>query len=85
MHGQCLVDDFATLTSDPVHRSAWRAAIAMLGAEGMPEYADIAALFNLADLVAAADDEMGEMEPEESSVLPTRNSCRAISTVRWPC
>jgi hypothetical protein len=85
--GQCLVDDFATLTSDPVHRSAWRAAVALLGAEGMPDYADVAALFSLADVAAADDESDGELEdvPEATKRVAgsTKDAKREKAGV-WP-
>src|SRR6266446_6778174 len=45
---RCFVENRLLLTADPVHRSAWRGALALLGEEGAPELADIAALFSLA-------------------------------------
>jgi hypothetical protein len=85
--GQCLVDDFATLTSDPVHRSAWRAAVALLGAEGMPDYGDVAALFNLAELTTP--DGEPEAETEEAPHSSKRVAGSIKETMRdkaalWP-
>ena len=48
VHGQCLVENRLLLTADPIHRSAWRGALALLDAESVPELGDIAALFTLA-------------------------------------
>ncbi len=48
VHGGCLVENRLLLTADPIHRSAWRGALALLDAEGVPELADIAAIFTLA-------------------------------------
>ena len=39
------------LRADPVHRSAWRGALALLDVEGAPELADVAAIFTLANEV----------------------------------
>jgi hypothetical protein len=84
--GQCLVDDFATLTSDPVHRSAWRAAVALLGTEGMPEYADIAALFSLAE-VTAVEDELGDQGDSPQSakrIAGSTKDTKREKTAIWP-
>jgi len=44
----CLVENRMLLSADPIHRSAWRGALALLDAEGAPELGDIAAIFSLA-------------------------------------
>jgi len=49
VHGRCFVENRPLLTVDPLHRSAWRAALALLEEEGTPELADIAAIFSLAE------------------------------------
>jgi hypothetical protein len=46
--GSCFVDNHLLLTADPLQRSAWRGALALLGGEAMPELADIGAIFSLA-------------------------------------
>lgn len=48
VRGQCLVENRLLLTADPIHRSAWRGALALMDAESVPELGDIAALFSLA-------------------------------------
>lgn len=48
VRGQCLVENRLLLTADPIHRSAWRGALALMDAESVPELGDIAALFTLA-------------------------------------
>lgn len=45
--GAAFVDDVVTLASSPLHRSAFRGAVALLSGEGMPDYSDIAAIFTL--------------------------------------
>ena len=87
VRGMCLVDDFATLTSDPMHRSAWRAAAALLSAEGLPEYSDLAALFTLADVLSEDAD-----DPDEDvtgaryrkSVAGSTNEAMKDKTAVWP-
>jgi len=49
VRGQCLIENRLLLTADPVHRSAWRGALALLDSEGVPELGDISALFSLAN------------------------------------
>lgn len=41
------VDNYWMLSSGPVHRSAWRASLALLQGEGLPEFGDVAAVFAL--------------------------------------
>ena len=48
IRGQCLVENRLLLSADPIHRSAWRGALALLDAESVPDLGDIAALFTLA-------------------------------------
>jgi len=48
VHSVCLVENRLLLSADPVHRSAWRGALALLDAQGAPELGDIAAIFSLA-------------------------------------
>lgn len=61
--GDALIDNPLLLTSDPTHRSAWRAAVALLEGEGLPESADLASIFHLVqDVFDAEDDEPREGE-----------------------
>jgi hypothetical protein len=48
VRGRCFVENRLLLSADPIQRSAWRGALALLEEEGAPELADIAALFSLA-------------------------------------
>jgi len=59
------VENRLLLTSDPVHRSAWRGALALLDTEATPELADIAAVFALARGVFDVP-----LHPVESSIGP---------------
>lgn len=45
--GGCFVENRMLLTADPIHRSAWRGALALLDTETMPDLSDIAAIFTL--------------------------------------
>lgn len=45
--GACFVENRVLLTSDPIHRSAWRGALALLDSEALPDLSDIAAIFTL--------------------------------------
>lgn len=87
IHGSALVDDLAALSAEPSHRSAWRAAVALLSSDALPEYADIAALFQLVDEVVTeegdetesieADD--GRRSPEGSATVATKDKAAV-----WP-
>lgn len=43
----CFVENRMLLTAEPVHRSAWRGALALLDAEAMPDLSDVLAIFSL--------------------------------------
>lgn len=47
VHGACFVENRMILTADPLHRSAWRGALALLDTGRMPDLSDIAAIFTL--------------------------------------
>jgi hypothetical protein len=48
VEGAAFIDQPLLLTSDPLHRSAWRAAVALLDGEGaLPDAADLASIFTL--------------------------------------
>jgi HKD family nuclease len=47
VQGAAFVDFPLLLTSDPMHRSAWRAAVTLLDTGGLPEAADLCSIFNL--------------------------------------
>ena len=47
VNGACFVENRMLLTADPIHRSAWRGALALLDTESMPDLSDIAAIFTL--------------------------------------
>ncbi len=47
VYGESLIDHPLLLSSEPGHRSAWRAALALLEGEGLPESADLASIFHL--------------------------------------
>jgi hypothetical protein len=57
VHGDALLDDPLLLSSDPTHRSAWRAAMSLLESEGLPDSADIACIFHLVENVFEAEEE----------------------------
>jgi hypothetical protein len=80
VRGGCFVENQLLLRSDPIHRSAWRGALALLESEGAPELADVSAVFTLARSVfdgafmAGSLKESGRSEsekhkPEESSAI----------------
>ena len=57
VRGDALIDNPLLFTSDPTHRSAWRAALSLLESEGLPESSDLASIFHLVQDVFDADDE----------------------------
>ncbi len=57
VHGDAIVDHALFLTSDPAHRSAWRAALSLLEGEGLTESSSLASVFHLFQDVFDANDE----------------------------
>ena len=45
--GACFVENRPLLSAEPVHRSAFRGALALLDEQAVPEYGDVAAIFTL--------------------------------------
>ncbi len=89
VRGVAFVDDLAALTSEPMHRGAWRAALTLLSAETLPEYSDIAALFQLVEDVVASEDET-EVEDVSSSEIGVSSPAGSTDVVTrdkapvWP-
>ena len=67
VRGDALIDNPLLLTSDPTHRSAWRAALSLLESEGLPESSDLASIFHLVQDVFDADDEQPRKEGDQST------------------
>lgn len=78
--GAAFVDDLAALSAEPAHRSAWRAALALLSSEAVPEYADFAALLTLAEDIAANEGDSDEESPSPPLPATSRSSSPAGST-----
>lgn len=53
IRGACFVENRHLLTADPMYRSAWRGALALLDADAVPELGDIAAIFGMVDNIFA--------------------------------
>lgn len=84
--GSAFVDDLAALTAEPAHRNAWRAALALLSAEGLPQYSDLAALFALVDEVVrfeASDKGPTSIDTTPSLEGSTRVALKDKAAV-WP-
>lgn len=84
--GDALIDNPLLLTSDPMHRSAWRAALSLLESEGLPESSDLVSIFHLVQDVFDADDEEPLQGGEQS---PADNRSKARTVIRdktpiWP-
>jgi hypothetical protein len=60
----CFLDDVSSITSDPLNRSSWQAAMKLLDQE-MPELSEMFALFELPSLLLGAECE-GEDKVEQS-------------------
>jgi hypothetical protein len=78
------VDQPLLLTSDPVHRSAWRATLAILDREGLPEASDLACVFHLVQDIfqPAADVSEDEFTPVSAPVRRTKEE--VDKTPIWP-
>ncbi len=74
VRGDSLVDNPLLLSSDPTHRSAWRAAMSLLEGEGLPESSDLACIFHLVQNIFDADDELPRSVVEQKGLAPTSQS-----------
>jgi hypothetical protein len=84
VEGAAFVDQPLLLTSEPVHRSAWRATLAILDREGLPEASDLACVFHLVEeLFHPAADVSGD---ETTSVSASARRAReeVDKTPIWP-
>jgi len=85
INGIAFVDDLATLTSEPMHRGAWRAALSLLSSETLPEYSDIAALFQLVEDVVTTDEEQeGGEDPTGGQGSGLGGSTKTITEDKSP-
>ncbi|MBN69902.1 MAG: hypothetical protein CME32_11575 [Gimesia sp.] len=83
--GDAIIDNPLLLTSDPTHRSAWRAALTLLENEGLPESSDLANIFHLVQDVFDADDEPTRNESEKSSTKKSQGKMSIPDKVPiWP-
>jgi len=86
VHSVCLVENRLLLSADPVHRSAWRGALALLDAQGAPELGDIAAIFSLAgdmfdgNLVHPTDEKISAVTAKTKSGTGEE----PVSVAIWP-
>lgn len=83
-HGVAFVDDIAALSAEPTHRGAWRAALALMSAEEVPEYADIAALFQLVDEVVDIDEVEGDPTSPVTDPRAPEGSTEVIARDKAP-
>lgn len=67
--GEAFVDDWAALTATPIHKSAFRASLAILAGDGNLEYSEISALFQLLEEVTPNGDD-GEVDESAKSPPP---------------
>jgi hypothetical protein len=82
--GAAFVDQPLLLQSDPVHRSAWRATLAILEREGLPDASDLACVFRLvSDLFyGPSEDEGDDLKPQTGG--GSRSSEKSAKTPIWP-
>ena len=86
IHGACFVDNLRLLTADPMHRSAWRGALALLDAEAVPELGDIAAIFGMVDNIFAGrliSQPQIKISPDDSNSERTDEE-EQIHVAVWP-
>jgi hypothetical protein len=85
VEGAAFVDHPLLLTSDPVHRSAWRATVALLDTEGLPEAADLASIFTLVHGVFDQHD-AATPHPAETAqgASPGQDRGQADKVAIWP-
>ncbi len=85
VHAACLVENKLLLSADPIHRSAFRGALALLDAEGAPELADVAAIFTLArDVFEGHAAKVSEPKRPDSSTSQPENENQPVSIAVWP-
>src|SRR5262249_8073974 len=73
------------LQSDPVHRSAWRATLAILDREGLPDASDLACVFHLVrDLFYGTGSEDDDEGLKQSGSGGSRTSEKGPKTPIWP-
>lgn len=85
VRGEALVDHPLLLTSDPTHRSAWRAALALLDSEGLPESSDLASIFHLVQEVFDAADDRGRDDQSRSAVAKSQRHAGIFDKIAvWP-
>lgn len=82
VRGASLVDNPLLLTSDPKHRSAWRAAMSLLENEGLPESADLASIYHLVQDVFDADDNTSR--EKEREIHPAKSHSREVTPDKLP-
>ncbi len=70
VQGACFVENRMLLTAEPVHRSAFRGALAMLEVESFPELADVSAIFRLAESIFSGQFKSGSKKIAESEEMP---------------
>src|SRR5207247_9494316 len=83
LQGRCFIENQLLLSSEPEHRSAWRGALAMLDTEGVPELADLAAVFALARDVFGAELVM-EVPSEASGPGDKEQANAPVGIAIWP-
>ena len=84
LRGSCFVENQLLLRSDPIHRSAWRGALALLESEGAPELADVSAVFALARGVFDGAFITGALTESVSAKSEKRKEVDSSAIAIWP-
>lgn len=84
VRGGCFVENQLLLRSDPIHRSAWRGALALLESEGAPELADVSAVFTLARSVFDGAFMTGSLKESGRSESEKQKTEESFAVAIWP-
>ncbi|HKP46459.1 MAG TPA: hypothetical protein VJT50_07655 [Pyrinomonadaceae bacterium] len=84
VRGACFVENQLLLRSDPIHRSAWRGALALLESEGAPELADVSAVFTLARGVFDGAFTTGSLKEPAKNESEHRKPEEGLAVAIWP-
>jgi hypothetical protein len=82
--GAAFVDQPLLLQSDPMHRSAWRATLAILGGEGLPDASDLACVFHLVRELYYGPGEEDEEGIRQGRSGGSQTSEKGPKTPIWP-
>jgi len=82
IHGSAFLENLLLLTSEARHRSAWRGALSLLDAEGVPDLADVSAIFALSEEIFNLHRLRGSRSNQEKGRPPNGSSEELVAI--WP-